>query len=189
MKKIKYISVITVIMLILLLAYGNRKKAWPPTDPSQMPSIVFIVDCDYSRILPSDPNPYEICIYDKNGNYYGTDNREVCKMLFEELVKAFENGDLEDKITRYSRTCDVNELFENYQKLCEVSGNEELQIIYPEQIPAVEAAQVWCYGFYYDKKGKLQNLIIHEEGCLTDFYTNDKQANEIYEWYEGTFQK
>ncbi len=188
MKKLKYIVVITIIMIVLLTMYGNRKKAWPPTNPSQMPSIVFIVECDYSQILPSEQKPYAMHFYDKNGNYYGTDNWEIYKMSFEELVKAFENGELEDEITRSSQTCNVDELFVNYQKLCEVSKNKELKIVYPEAVPAVEASRICLYGLYYDEEGELQKLMIHEN-AETSFYTNDKQANEIYEWYEGTFQK
>lgn len=171
----------------MLTGCGNHEKAWPPDDPAQMPGIVFIVDY-YYKTLPATQNQYAIRFYDKNGNYYGTDNREVCGMSFEELVKAFENGELDGKITCYSHTCDADELFTNYQKLCEVSKNNELDIVYPQAVSAVEEDLIQWYGLYYDREGEFQQIMIHEDE-EESFYTNDKQANEIYEWYEGTFQK
>lgn len=85
-------------------------------------------------------------------------------------------------------TCDVNELFENYQKLCELSNNKDYEILYPEAVPAVEANEEFWYGFYYDKAGELQALRIHERGAGGNYEANDERANEIYNWYIGTFR-
>lgn len=184
-RKLKYIVVITIIMIILLTVYQVRKKTWPPDDPSQMPGIVFM----FIQWVSPDYDRGNIGFYDRNGQYYISEDQEVCSMRLEELIRAYEAGELEGRIIRSSTICDADELFENYHKLCEVSKNEALEIVYPLEVPAVVSDITDWYGIYYDEKGELQMLVIHRKEYDLYFDTNDKQANEIYEWYEGTFQK
>lgn len=42
---------------------------------------------------------------------------------------------------------------------------------------------------FYDKSGVLHVLEIHKKQYGMDFEANDERANEIYDWYIGTFQK
>lgn len=183
MKRRKYIVVVAAMIIILLMVCGICKKA----GPSQMPGIVFVKTWQY------EPN-YDwetIGFYDRNGQFYTSDNQEVCSMRLRELVRAYEAGELEGKIKRSWRTCDADELFENYRKLCEVSKNEAVKIVYPDVdvgMPAVLDDIIEWYGIYYDKGGELQAICIHRRN-IRDYDTNNEQANEIYAWYEGTFAR
>lgn len=175
------------IFVLLLTGCGNNAVG----DPSQMPDIVFMNIADYTEIAQEGEMQYAITFYDKNGNHYVSDDSYgsyICSLQYEELVSQYAAGELDDKIILHT-TCDVNELFENYKKLCEVSQNKEYEILYPEAVPAVESIKIKWYGLYYDKSGELHVLEIHEKQYGMDFEANDERANEIYDWYIGTFQK
>lgn len=179
--------------ILVLCACGKEGSnvAHTVNDPSQMPDIVFMNICDYTEISEEGDEQYAITFYDKNGNHYVSDDSYgsyICSLKYEELISEYAAGNLDDKIT-FHTTCDVNELFENYRKLCEVSKNEDYEILYPEAVPAVESIKIKWYGLYYDKKGELHTLQIHEKRYGEDFESNDERANEIYNWYIGTFQK
>lgn len=154
---------------------------------SQMPDIVFLDCTDYSETAEAGDIQSAITFYDKNGNHYTSDDPYVCSLYYDELVKEYAAGNLKDKIT-FHTSCDVSELYENYKKLCEVSTNKDCEIIYPETFPEVLSNRIFWYGFYYDGSGELQVLKIHESGAGGHYETNDERANEIYNWYIGTFQ-
>ena len=175
------------IFALLLTGCGNNAVG----DPSQMPDIVFMSIVDYTEIMQEGEMQYAITFYDKNGNHYVSDDSYgsyICGLQYEELVGQYAAGELDDKIILHT-TCDVDELFENYKKLCEVSQNKDYEILYPEAVPAVESIKIKWYGLYYDKSGELHVLEIHEKQYGMDFEANDERANEIYDWYIGTFQK
>ena len=156
-----------------------------------MPDIVFMNIVDYTEIAQEGEMQHAITFYDKSGNHYVSDDSYgsyICGLQYEELLGQYAAGELDDKIILHT-TCDVDELFENYKKLCEVSQNKEYEILYPEAVPAVESIKIKWYGLYYDKSGELHVLEIHEKQYGMDFEANDERANEIYDWYIGTFQK
>ena len=178
----------------MLMGCGNSEgdnSAKAIDDPSQMPEIVFMNINNYTEIAQEGEEQYAMTFYDKYGNHYVSGNSYgdyICGLQYEELINQYAAGELDDKITLHT-TCDVNELFESYQKLCEVSKNKEYEILYPESVPAVESIKIKWYGLYYDKNGELNMLEIHAKQYGWDFEANDERANEIYDWYIGTFQK
>lgn len=178
----------------MLMGCGNSKDSENSTyiinDPLRMPDIVFMNINDSTEIAQEGEMQYAITFYDKNGNHYVSDDSYdsyICNLQYEELVSQYATGELDDKIILHT-SCDVNELFENYQKLYEISQNEEYEILYPEAVPAVESIKIKWYGLYYDKNEELHMLENHERRYGKDFEANDERANEIYNWYIGTFQ-
>lgn len=156
--------------------------------PSRMPEIVFLDRTDYSEVWEGDEIQRAITFYDKNGNHYVSENQYVCSLSVEELVREYAAGNLDDKI-EYHTSCDVGELRKNYQKLYRLGKNKKLDIVHPEMMPDVQDINVNWYGIYYNRAGQLEVIHIHERTRDTHCYANDKRANEIYEWYIGTFQK
>lgn len=176
----------------VVVEYGKEEGNFARTadDPSQMPDIVFFNIIDYKESAPDGEYESAMTFYDKNGNHYVTDaayGSYICGLKYEELISEYAAGNLDNKITLHT-SCDVNELFENYRKLCELSKNDDYEILYPEAVPAVEANEEFWYGFCYDESGELRALKIHEKGAGGHYDTNDERANEIYEWYIGTFR-
>ena len=171
--------------------HDGSSSAHVADDPSQMPDIVFFNMINYKESAPDGQYESAMTFYDKNGNHYVTDaayGSYICGLKYEELISEYASGNLDDKIV-FHTSCDVDELFANYQKLCELSQNKDCRILYPEAVPAVEANEEFWYGLYYDKAGELHALKIHERGAGGNYEANDERANEIYDWYIGTFNR
>lgn len=155
---------------------------------TDMPDIVFKVRTTYQDEHNFDYDDsaeqgrYSITFVDKNGNYYNSDNDEIYFLSNEELIEALKSGD--ERITKTSASCDVDELRENYKKLLKVANNKDFELVYPKEVPGVEYDHITWYGLYYDKDGNLSSLLIHEH-TQVEIYANDDRANEIYEWYSG----
>lgn len=180
-------TIFLTIITILALVMGGCSNDVSEAD---MPEIVFKVCTEYCQhehnfdYDDSAEQPrYSLTFVDKNGNYYFSDYDEIYFLSNEELIEAQKSGD--ERITKTSASCDVDELRENYKKLLKVADNKEYELVYPKEVPAVEADRITWYGLYYDKDGKLSSLPIHKNECLTDINANDDRANEIFEWYRG----
>ncbi len=149
---------------------------------SDMPDIVFEVCTRYYR-----NNNYDMCsltFVDKNGNFYSSDDSEINSLTNAELIEALRLGD--ERITKLPKSCDTDELLENYKKFLKVTANKEYGMAYSmEGIPAAESDCITWYGLYYDKDGKLVSLPIHKYRNFTEFNANDDRANEIFEWYSS----
>lgn len=151
-----------------------------------MPDIVFL------NVIYNNPNDYDsflLTFLDKNGNYYSKDNfvyedNNVDYPLLlnlDELIDSFNSNP--QNYTKHEQVCDVTEL-QNYHKIiCELSENADYDLIYPEQLPAVESRSVDVYGIYYDSNNELRYIPIHSEKCMTQIYANDERANNVYKWY------
>lgn len=191
LKNIRYLLVLMG-FITLLSGCGNAamkgNSSQKVTNASQMPDIVFLVTIDYVRQAAESQGERQIMFYDKNGTYYSSDDENVCNMDFKELVSEFSAGNLVENI-EFHGNCEVEELFENYQKLCKVSEQKDLELRYPTEGPAVEE-DVWTwYGLYFDSQGELNALVYHKKDAFGDHMTNSKTANEIYEWYEEAIQE
>lgn len=182
-KKKRIIIIVIALLIIVRICFMNYRLI---INPAQMPDIVFLNIIDYTEVR--DDVEYGMTFYDKNGVHYTTRDSDVLGFDFDKLVRDYRAGKLEDKIS-YHMTCDVDELFENYQKLCTVSGNPLLEIEYPEVSPQVQAVKTTWYGLYYDMFGNVKSVVLHKEDAAGHHYTNNETANEIYEWYMGTFKK
>ena len=176
---------VLVLLMVLCMTGCVAQRAEVPIDIADMPDIVFLNTVD--------PNTGDgtgisgMTFYDKNGNHYISTDEEVCQMGYARLVSEFASGNLSDKVELHT-SCNIDELLENYQKLCEVAQNSEYSIVYPEAMPTVDAEICSWYGLYYDENGELRSLTIHKKERLSHLYANDERANEIYDWYLGTFQ-
>lgn len=176
-----FFSIITILALVMS---GCSNAVSEP----DMPDIVFKVctaynpyEHDFDENESAEQGRYLLTFLDKNGNYYNSDYTEIYFLSNEELIEALKSGD--ERITKLSVTCDVDELRENYKKLLKVADNKEYELVYPKEVPAVEADRITWYGLYYDKDGKLSSLPIHKNECFTDIDANDDRANEIYKWF------
>lgn len=176
---------ISVILLfcILFCLTGCNKQGDGGEASLNMPEIVFMNTIDYNN----GKGVSALTFYDRNGNHYISADEAVCRMSYRELVNEYAAGKLESKIELHT-SCDVNELYANYKKLCEAVADGEYAIEDPEVLPDVEANICNWYGFYYDKDGELKRLCIHKEERLTHLYSENEQVNEIYEWYIGSFK-
>lgn len=199
----KSISIILICILVCLLGCGNKddsdgKKSGgdgnvglnegrEAEDASQMPDIVFMNTIRFEETYSGEEPKSTITFYDKNGNHYVSTDEYVCSLLFEQLICEYAEGKLSDKIS-FHTSCDTAELLENYNKLCKLS-RDGFEIVHPEMGPDVLANHEVWYGFYYDQEGNIRFLRIHERNEHGDHYADDERANEIYEWYLGTFKK
>lgn len=155
---------------------------------SDMPDIVFEVSKvnEYERGFDEDDftgqGRCSLTFVDKNGNYYFSDYSEIYFLSNEELIESLKSGD--ERITKLPKSCDTEELLENYKKLLKVANNKEYELEYPEVVPGVDYDHITWDGLYYDKDGNLSSLLIHEH-TEVEIYANDDRANEIYEWFSG----
>lgn len=191
MKKTRNIVISIVIIMIFLTGcglWGDKTCARTIKNPSEMPEIVFVYHiCHLSTANSRDDAKCSMAFYDKNGNYYVSENTKLCSLSAEELIKEYAEGNLNDQIELHM-IGDAEEIFANYKKLCKVSKNNKFEMVYPEEGPeSIEDEAQW-YGIYYDKEGNVQTLIFHESDAHGSHYSNDERANEIYEWYTNSFR-
>lgn len=151
---------------------------------AEMPDIVFKKCIVYNR--HENDSDRLLTFLDKNGNYYSSTDSEIYGLSNEELIEKLKSGD--ERITKSSATCDVDELRENFDKLLKVAENKEYELVYPEVVPTVEYDHMTWYGLYFDKDGNLLSLPIHER-MQTEIEANDDRANEIYKWYASAAKK
>lgn len=182
----KLILFIGIIMLIIISwIFVPARFAWRP---SQMPDIVFVKITDYSEVAKENEALYKIAFYDKNGNYYTSENEYVCSLPFDELIKEYKAGNLNNRIT-FHTTCDVKQLLKLHRKLCRLSSNRMLKMITPEYSLDVCAVENEWYGIYYDKFNHVQGLLYHQTNDGVDLETNSKRADRIFYLYEFNLKK
>ncbi|MDE6732068.1 MAG: hypothetical protein K2J77_04245 [Oscillospiraceae bacterium] len=176
--------ILTIITILALVMSGCSNSVSEP----DMPEIVFKVCTVYNQYEHNfDENDsveqgrYSLTFVDKNGNYYFSDYSEIYFLSDEELIESLKSGD--ERITKLPKSCDADELWENYKKLLKVANNKEYGLDYPKFVPSAESDRIIWYGLYYDKDGKLSSLPIHEYKNYTGINANDDRANEIFEWY------
>ena len=181
--KISIIVLTAVVMLVILIGICNYRLV---QESSKIPDIVFVEITNFTEL--GDGRTYEMTFCDKNGKHYVSKDPFRLGFDFEVLIEDYRNGKLDGQIT-YDMTCDLDELVENYKKLCKVSRNRNLKINYPESAPAVQSIKTTWYGLYYDAFGNVQYVEIHKYDRAGSLYTNDENANEIYDWYIGAFHE
>ena len=158
-------------------------------DAGELPAIVFLFRTDYSQEMsPEDLEKYNLSegtlsLIDREGNCYYTDDPEINAMNNQTLAAEYETGNLTASMTLY-KTVDADELAEQYAKLLNIYRKGNFEIVYPDAVPAVQASYSWWSGFYFDKDGSLQTQIIHEKHT-TDFYTDNRKVNAVYDWITG----
>ncbi len=163
------------------------------TDPANkdLPAIVFLARYDISEII--DPEEAEsqnipvtsLSFFDKNGDYYVSDDPSVNALDNFKLLAEYEKGSLSEKI-RFVKSVGADFTAEQYKTLRKVCLKEDPEIVYPEYVPAVQAERSSWYGFYLGKSGELQTQIIHSKGNMTQFYTNSEKLNEVYKKIIGS---
>lgn len=187
----KKLSILSVLLVTCLFSagcgFGLGQDSAAPTivEPSQMPDIVFVEYLSRAD-SPDDGGPLsEITFLDKEGNFYTSDDFSVCGLTFAALVADFAAGKIDDKITRLEKTVPVEDIFERYQIICEISVHKDYALETPGTMPAILSDRMTWYGLYYDQTGALQSIKLHENRQMTDISANDERANEIYAWFDG----
>lgn len=178
----KKILLVILLIMISLIGCSNKK----PKD-IEMPDIVFMYMVDYSYVASEGDNLYTITFCDKNGNLYLLEDDSSCELGYRQLIMEYSSGNLDDKIELQSKV-DADILSEQYKLLLDVASNEEYTILYSEYSLGVEAARHGWYGILYDENGELKCIKLHCNDENGDHYSNDKRANEIYNWYADSFE-
>lgn len=121
------------------------------------------------------------CFCDSSGNYYTILSADVMSMKLEELIESYEAGKLDNDI-KLVKKCNENELEEIHTKLqgAVKKGNCELRV--PDALPSVEAPHKYWYGVYYDENDTPVTVELHENQCMTEINSANKEINEVYAW-------
>lgn len=126
---------------IVLCGCGvDRTVAKKIKEPGQMPEVVFWSFADFSDVAEEGELQGRWTFCDKNGNFYISEDKEVCSWNIVDVMEQYTAGNLTDKI-ELRATCDAAEVFENYQKLCKISKNKDYKIVRPDSGPAVQAVR------------------------------------------------
>ena len=152
----------------------------------EIPEILFVSVTsvpDYERVASGN----SIAFYDSEGNYYYSDDDEVCSLTMTQLCEQFGKGALDDKIT-LSGACDREGLQKNYGMIPSLV-RAHADIVYPNELPAVESESKSFYGLYYGGDGEVGYILLHRYERMTHIYSDDKRADEIYEWYCSSLKK
>ena len=183
-RKTKMIICIMGMLALLLGGCGDPTVAKKLKSPEQMPEIVFWSHSDLSDVA----GKYELqgvwTFCDRNGNFYKLEERGEDSWAIWDIEEQFASGELSENL-ELRTTCEVEELFEIYQKLCELSKNKKYEVERPDSGPAVQAARGGWWGGYYDKDGNLQGIELYAYDAHGRHSGNDKLANEILEWIKG----
>ncbi|MBQ8781865.1 MAG: hypothetical protein IJZ72_09365 [Oscillospiraceae bacterium] len=169
----KFLMLIAV--MLLLTACGKL------ANPSQMPEIAFFCTCDYN----DGTGGRRVSFYDKQGNYCWSEDKDAASLAFPELMSKYETGELDGKIEVRS-SCDVNVLFENYQKFLTAVRKGNYKIEEPEVLPAAETRIEKWYGVR-SNNGTLQLVLLHEYSRATNLNSVSDEINEVYMAFKGGF--
>ena len=203
----KRMLTIVIGLVVMLVGCGNthgsgsdpKRYPKPVIDESKLPAILFVQRyyMNQNEDIDYDFDPWEVFFYDKSGDYYVSKDHDVYFMDDVSLIKAYEEGTLDDKIELHIDCDDRDEpLFfkDELQKRAITLQNlyyqgnlENAEIEYPEEIPAVEpdGHSTWV-GLYFDSNDNIQSHMLHEREEI-DFYSTDDSVNEIYEWLRNSF--
>ena len=138
------ISVILLLCILFCLTGCNRQGD-KKEGSYAMPEIVFMNTVDYN----DGKGVSAITFYDRLGNHYISEDEAVCHMSYKELVTEYAAGNLEGKIELHT-SCEVQELYANYEKLCEAVAAGDCEIECPEALPDVESNICNWSGLYYN---------------------------------------
>ncbi|SEH45318.1 hypothetical protein SAMN02910265_00716 [Ruminococcus flavefaciens] len=117
----------------------------------------------------------------KNGNCYSVLSNEVNYLKPDELMEQFSEGSLEKDI-KLLKTFDKDELEKMYIKFAEALDKDDIGLVLPEAMPAVEAPTMAWYGVYYDENGCAEKICIHENKCMTGINSGNNDINDVYRW-------
>lgn len=118
---------------------------------------------------------------DSEGNYYLVLKEELCYLSFAELADKYSSGDIDSDI-KLLRICNKDELEKMYQKLLRASAAKDKGLEKPGELPAVDAPYKRWSGICYDDKGELTEVLLHENRCMTDLNSYNRDINDIYGW-------
>ena len=179
---------------VLLLA-GCGKTETVVLQTEDLPQIVFLSrtdrpagESDSGKKKQKTTSTSSIGVYDRDGNFYIATDPEVCALDNLSLLSAYEAGSLTKQL-RLVSSCDAGEVAKQYSKLLPICQKGSVGLVIPEELPAVEADTVTWYGYYYDSNGTPSTMVIHENRCMTNIFTDNETANAVYTWLNSTFHK
>lgn len=185
MKRIKSVLGFVLLSMCILVSCGKPENNISEPEKyntesenvhaEKMPEIVFL------NTISNPEGSYMVTFWDKEGNYYSCEDASICAGPFMELIENFKHSP--ESFVLHSQKCDIAELESNYQTVCQIGKDDDYDLVQPDSLPAVEASRIRTYGMYFDASGALQAVRLHENQCLTDIYSKDKRANQVYDWY------
>jgi|GEM_PF-1439892 len=190
--KLKKVLFINILLVMIFTGCANDKDtsryAQTIYKPEDMPEIVFSCVTDYSEVAEKGDVIYEIVFFDNKGNIYFSNDQDVFESGYEDRIKAFKEGKYDNKMSLIG-TCDVNELFKNYRKLCKISKMDNYKLIYPEEQITDPDVNIYWYGIYYNRTKEIEILTLHDRNTDGNHEANDERATQIYEWFEENISK
>lgn len=196
MKRIMSVILMSVI-LICCVGCGGQDNMQVETgvNASETPGIVFLVRTNLYDSVQGEyvsVKKFRVGFYDRDGNFWLSDDPDVLDMNNETLIDEYEAGRLTDRI-QLSAGCDADILAEQYTKMHDIYLKEQLELetaasgeVNLESLTR-SSSDLLCstwYGFYTDENGAMQYQIIHQKKPEGDFYTDNDTVNEIYDWLQ-----
>ena len=69
-----------------------------------------------------------------------------------------------------------------YSKFAGALDKDNIGLVQPEELPAVEAPTMAWYGVYYDENDCAEKICIHENKCMTGINSGNNDINDVYKW-------
>ena len=139
-----------------------------PKKLSELDGIINTTKTDYTdEVSDTDEKGshpmYMLTFYDSEGHYFTCDDTDVITMSAEQLVKAYESGELKDKLKPYG-TIGKDEITEQALALARLYREGKLknaELDSPGQLPAVQAKRKEWYNMPVDLGGGIVVEIKH----------------------------
>ena len=178
MKKI--ISIILPILSILLIFYLIYIRI-NLVGKEDMPDIVFMYSSNYER------ETFKQYVFDKDGNIYFSDKKEIYFLNDSELLDLYSSGELKNKMKLLGTidSSELNKYFQLFLEIMHVGGVNLTSADYT--VDAIMPQESW-YGLYYNRKGNVESSLLYKDDS-GEYYTNNPKADEIVQWMSKIIKK
>lgn len=184
-KCIVFVIVLLVLVLLFILLQYNGIIG----NSSEMPEIVF-VRLEYNDLKQGSlQETLEITFIDKYGAcYYSSDSDVIIKSHHGELIDAYKNGMIEDKI-KLLKSYNKNEVRKKYRQLCKIAekakkGDARMtKSIFKAFVGGTESKEWFIEGMYFNEYRDVKSIALKEKGVEYENAINDLRVDKICEWY------
>jgi hypothetical protein len=147
----------------------------------KIPEITFMYTKSYE-------DEYSLNFCDSDGNYYLAMTDDVREMSIDKLCREFSEGRLDGDI-KLVRTADKKDFISNYNKLVKASEKDDIGLVYPDSVPAVEAPEYNWFCIVYDENDNYKTVTFHKNTCMTSIDTGNDDLNYVYKWFSEAFSE
>lgn len=178
-------KVLSVALAVFLITGAFSGCSGKVSEQEKMPDIVFYCRIDRSLKMDNGGNRITDTFCTSDGEFYRLEDDEICSENFlSEIISMYTSGELNDYIELIN-TVDEESVKLNYELLKKAANNKNIAIDYPEWSLDVCASVFSWYGVTIDNNNELRLINLHCTDNRGSCYSNDDNANQIYEWYES----